>query len=516
VTNSPRTTEMTPSAKTNPREPLQRALAMGKSGFKLQLRNLFVLTQPNQARALPTEVVQTLTPTQARYEVLARICNDLSPISRQRLLNDLQNISDVSIRAGLLARTVSSFGTKTAQPYVTQIWLNSGQIVHPVWRAEAMFDIAKHFPKEVDLIVNPSPLGQIVKLAYNIKNVEARLRALIGIAPHLPNEQRLIITRNVLSELVNQRNDVLSTKTLTTLAPYLPSELTELTLSVARMIKSQNERARALTALAPYIINQFQEEVRREALLSIDKIENEEERADQLIAFAPYLESASKEAFPRLLEQALTTTILMVRRALRARLLVALAPHLTPDLQGEAIAAVHNMTSERERATLLAQLAPTLPSNMLVASLAVAYTMREQDSRVHALSTLAHYVPDYAKQQTTLDALASATNLPNYLERVNTLVMLLDILPDPLRQQALTNALETARLIENESARARALNILGAHLPESLLLRAFGIAQELESAEHRLNALLGLAPYIPKKKSIEIVQDMLSCVVSMG
>src|SRR5690606_6406475 len=101
-----------------------------------------------------------------------------------------------------------------------------------------------------------------------------------------------------------------------------------------------------------------------------------------LIAFAPHLEYVTDtEHFPHLLEQALGIAISIKRRHLRARVLVALAPHLTLDLQGEALAAVHSLSSERDRAMLLAQLAPTLPPNMLVASLAVAHSMEEPDAR---------------------------------------------------------------------------------------------------------------------------------------
>jgi len=203
------------------------------------------------------------------------------------------------------------------------------------------------------------------------------------------------------------------------------------------------------------------------------------------------------------------------RRAVRAKVLVALASHLTPDLQGEALAAVHALQGEREKALLLADLAPQLPGNMLVASLAVAHTMHEPDARVHALCALAHFVPEHARQQTMLDALAAASNLPHHYERVRALISLLDILPPPLMDQALANALETARSIENENARARSLSVLGPHLPEPLLAQALVIAKELENPQQRLNALVGLIKQLSGAAYDDVINQMVGCARQM-
>jgi hypothetical protein len=188
--------------------------------------------------------------------------------------------------------------------------------------------------------------------------------------------------------------------------------------------------------------------------------------------------------------------------------LVALAPHLPSDLQGEALAAVHSLREERERARLLAELAPTLPPNMLVASLAVAHSLQEQDARAHALAALARYAPESARDRTLLDALEAASHLPHLYEQVMALVDLMAILPPDLRDQAGVGALESARLIDNENARARALSLLAPHLSDSLRRSALDSVAGLRDPYQRLTALVAFVPTLSDTDRHAVLADL--------
>jgi hypothetical protein len=501
---------------TTGREQLQRALGMGKAGFKLQLRYILMISQVLNAKPVSNEAPRTINVKQSRLETLTKLSQHLTPAARQQLIQDIQDIADPVYKWSLLAQAITHLPYREVENLVLQIWASASQINNPMLRSGAMFDIANILPTQTPMQSAPTALGRLFRVAETLKNQEARIRGMLIVASHLPAEQCVALLKPVLQELANSKNDSLITKSLTTFAPNIPPALTELTVSVAKLIKQPAEKVRAFTAIAPYLPEDMQHTIRAETLNAIDKIENEEDRADALIGFAPFLEKASKEDFPKLLEQALATTVMMMRRPLRTRMLVSLAPHLATDLQGEALAAVHMLPTERERAVLLAQLAPSLPSNMLVASLAATYTMREQDSRVHALTVLARYVGNTAKQQALQDAMVAASGLPNLNERVRMLVELMDILPDEWCEQALDKALDATRQIDNESARARALNLLGARLKGKRLSLALDMARELKSAEQRLNALLGIVPYLTPEQHTEAVEDLLACVVGMN
>jgi hypothetical protein len=197
------------------------------------------------------------------------------------------------------------------------------------------------------------------------------------------------------------------------------------------------------------------------------------------------------------LERALRIAIHTTRRDTRARILVALAPHLTPDLLREALAAVHALGNEQDRAYLLAELAPHLPDEMQMKALTIADALQTPDARAHALMNLAASVPEHARLQTLRDALATASEVPHLYARVQALLRLTDSLPDDLHHQALVNALDAACRIDNEHARARALSMLGSYLSQPLLLEAFTVTQTIQDPEKRLNAYHGMVAYLP-------------------
>jgi hypothetical protein len=509
------TTDTTENIPVTGRAQLLRALDAGRDAFAMQLRYLLMLCQVVKARPLPPEPPSSLNVNDTRLEALVCLSAQLNPQQRDKLFDLIEAVEHEGTRLFLLARAIRDLPDEQAHPFAQTVWENLEHIEDPYLRASALLDIVG-FVHEAQggSSTAPNALLRMVRIAQSLKNTEARLRGMISIAPHLPPQQGTDLLKAILNELARSNNDTLTTKSINTLAPVLPIQLMEATIMLCKTIKAPLERARALTALTPHVLNEFRGKVREDALNAIELIESEDERAEALVALAPYMESASKREYPRALEQALSIAIGMQRRPLRARMLVSLAPHLTSDLQVEAIAAVNSLTNERERATLLTQLAPTLPESMIVASLAVAYTMREQDSRVLALTALASYAPEQVRSQTLLDALASASNLNNHYERVRVLVGLLDLLNPAMRDQTMTNALESARLIENESARARAINLLGAHLNEALLTRALGVARELTNTDHRLSALLGLTPYLPAALHGDAIRDMQACVVA--
>ena len=504
------TTEKSP-AKGNQR--FENAFASGASALLEQIRVVLLLSQVNHAKSTTTPYPEKpVTIRQARLKTLLMTMDDLSQGQVRELLKEVIQIGDASVRLPMLLRFAIKLPPASYRGVVRDVWKQVSAVVDPVSRARILFALAPLLLLISDEPGTPSPLLQVLAEARKIKSTESRIRSLIVLAPYLPTSLSLQIFRRVLEELHQSQNDSLVSKSLMTLAPHLSSELTEDVLKVTQSIKNMSERSRALTALARYMDAETDSRLHEQALDAIDAIEDENERSDALIAFAPNLEYAQADKdYPVLLEKALMTAIMFTRRQLRARVLVALAPHLTLDLQGEALAAVHSLESERERANLLAQLAPDLPANMLVASLAVAHTMRERDCRVQALTVLAQYVPEHTQVQTTNDALAAASNLPNLYERVRSLVDMVTMLPDTLSEQALRTALFTTRQIENANAKTRALGLLGDKLLPSMYDGALKIAYTLNNPEHRMNALLAMVKHIPEKDKPPVYDTLLQC-----
>lgn len=508
-----------PAPRVNKREPdkksgmeqLQKLLDSGPDSLSGQIRYLMAISQVNGMKSRHVDEKPHLPDVrQARLSTLADLAEVLDEARINTIIEEVMQLEDPAFRLPLMVRLALNLSPQNYRSIVHNIWHEVKNLANPEVYARTLFELAPMLLLVNDEPATASSLLQVISEAQALKNREARLRSLIALAPRLPQDLSMRIFRRILNELKSTASDSLRTRAIIALAPDVPDDLIEPLLGIVTQIKNAGEQAQALTGLARHLPDRIKPRLRYIALEAIDRIESEEERADALINFIPNLEYARPNLqYPEMLEKALTITIMIGRSETRARILVALAPHLTPDLQGEALAAIHSLKHERDRAKLLASLVATLPADMLVASLAIAHDMREQDSRVHALSILAHHVPESAKEQTTLDALAAASNLPQKFERVQALVSLLDILPHTLMEQALTNALEATRNIDNENARARALNLLGAYLPQKLLSRALDIALELGNPQQRLNALIGLIQSASSKRQDSITREML-------
>ena len=498
---------------------LHHALADGVEALPAQLKALLMLSQANGARPTSASIA---TPTKrvsdARLETLSLLVSALPPDKRRAVFQEIRAHPSLEIRLNLSLRLIPYLEADMLPTLFKPIWEDIHATEDMGLRAHSLLDLARVLPNfSADDTAISQPLMEAIGHARAMHNLEARVRSLVALSRHLPHPIQMNFFRTILDEMNATSNDALHATTIVTIAERVTATNEEFALKSAISIMNASERARALTALIPYISDDPKEVIRLEALASIGQIQSEEERVIALVGFAQTLEGVepTTKSYPIYLEQALRIAISFTRRQLRARAMVAIAPYLTLDLQGEALAAVNSLNQERERATLLAELAPTLPSNMLVASLAVAHTMREQDARVHALTILAHHVPPQARSQTVLDALAAATNLPNHYERVTALMALVDILPPHLLDQAYTNALETARLIENENARARAINLIGQQMPQNLIPRALDITYQIRDFQQRLNALVGLAPRLSKSRKPDVMKQMLVCTTQI-
>lgn len=497
---------------------LKRALDIGATAIPQQLRYVLALAQVNSNIYTSTPYsTKPMTISAARLSVLESLAATLNEKQIKQLIRDIHKIQNVDSRIVLLSRIAIFIDPDDFYSVVKEIWQQVNYIGDIVVRTQCIYQIAPLLTLVHDEPATSTPLLNILRVAESMKNPEARLRSLVAVAPHLPYDLSVRTFSRVLNDLEEYAVDSLRVKTLISMSADVPDELEAQALNIAVKIANPSERARVLTALAQSMPQELRPRMRQDALDAINTIETEEDTAEALIAFAPHLDYASdKDTFPAILAKALTITVGITRRHIRARVLVAIAPHLPTDLQGEALAAVHSLTNEQDRAMLLSELAPNLPPNMLVASLAVAHTMVTQDARVHALTALAHYVPESARTQTVRDALAAASNLPHYLERVTALVDLIDLLSDDLLEPALANALESAKSIENENAQARALNQLGSYLPENLLQQALDIALNIQNPNQRMNAIIGImANLVSEERQQQARDNLLGCAKSI-
>jgi len=200
----------------------------------------------------------------------------------------------------------------------------------------------------------------------------------------------------------------------------------------------------------------------------------------------------------------------------RAQVLIALTPHLPPELQedvgAEALAAARDIGDELSRAQVLIALAPHLPSDLqqevAAEALAAARDIGDDARRVVALSLLAPYLPSDLQQEVAAEALAAARDIGDDARRAVALSALAPHLPSELQQDALV----AARDIGDESLRAQVLSVMAPHLPPELQQDALAAAGDIGDESWRAVALSLLAPHLPS----DLQQDALAAAGDIG
>jgi hypothetical protein len=356
--------------------------------------------------------------------------------------------------------------------------------------------------------LTPTLLSEALEIARGIGDEYNRAEALTGLAPHLPESllpKALEIARAIedessrakgltpqmrrdLNQLAQIRNEDDRARALTRLAPHLPEVLPE-TLEIARAIEDEDDRVRALTALAPHL----PVSLLPEALAVARAIGNEYHRARALTGLAPYL--------PEVLPEALEIARAIRDESRRAEALTGLAPYLPENLLREALEIARGIGDEYDRAEALTGLAPYLPS-LLPEALEIARGILSYRYRAEALRELAPHLPESLLPE----ALEVARAIGNEYHRAEALTGLAPYLSEAL----LSEALEVARGIGSEYKRAEALTGLAPHLPVSLLPEALKIARGIEDQFFRALALTGLAPRLPEvlPEALEIARGI--------
>lgn len=242
---------------------------------------------------------------------------------------------------------------------------------------------------------------------------------------------------------------------LTALAPHLPpgerAEVLESALTAASVVSAGYVRADLLTRVAALLPADRRAPVLVEALDVTLALAGELQRAEQLRDLAPYLSGEQCGV-------ALANTDAMVRPRARAVALTALAPHLPPGARSAALAraltAAAMISGERHRAHALASLARYVPSQ----AVAVAEKITDDQHRASALRAIASHLPASRRQeiagavvaQSDVDsALDRALAVGSEQSRCELLTALAPRLSPRQRRLALTEALAAALTISS-------------------------------------------------------------------
>lgn len=300
-------------------------------------------------------------------------------------------------------------------------------------------------------------------------------------------------------------------KALIALAPHLPSELESELLNSVGSIKDEWYRTRIFRELIPHLSSPFKVVAVTEAIEASLSLKAEwgygcaSSLAD-LVAFVP------AELLDKLIE------IREIAKSFtggfsRARVLTALIPRLPTELQGGVVSQVleicQSIENDGSRVAALMDLMPYLSSEkqavVLSEGLQLAHLINDRRSRVTTLMRVARHLSRERRSAVLTEAVKTLTS--DYF--VENLELVVPELPENLFPIVLAKI----EALANQTDRVKALAILAPYLPsellQSALLDAIEALQAVKNYSYRAQAMVALLPYATDKLRHKLQEDIL-------
>jgi len=279
-------------------------------------------------------------------------------------------------------------------------------------------------------------------------------------------------------------------------------------LAAAKAITSNDDRSRAIAALAPHL----EPTQRAEALAAARAIGDEEDRTRALTALVPHLEPTQRS-------ETLAAARAISYEGYRTQVLTALAPHLDPAQRQEvlalALAAAQAIGHEKQRFKALIALAPHLDpaqrQGVLAEALAAAHSIGDDGDRCQALTALAPHVDPAQRQRVLAEALAAAHAIGHDGNRCQALTALSPHFDQAQCRAVLSEALAAAQAIAS-NGRSRAIAALAPLLDPAQRAEALVAARAIGDEGDRSWALAALAPLLDPAQRQAVLAEALAAV----
>ncbi len=275
----------------------------------------------------------------------------------------------------------------------------------------------------------------------------------------------------------------------------------EAALAYAQQATHGMTKVTMLTQIGAFLRQQHEDELAHKALTSalagLRDLDYTTDYVKALLALAPHLP-------PDLLADALAATQEIAAGEDRAKVLCALAPYLPADLQYEALDIVWEMGDAKEQAVALAGLAPSLPPGLFDQALEMVRRAYWPNAQAKALVALAPHLPPELIPQAR--EIAEAINDPCY--RVAALMAFPQYGQANERRDMVRQALKATQDAFDITDSSEEIVLLAPYLPLELFPEAVTIARTIGGAAERTRALVALAPHLPADLQAEVIAEV--------
>ena len=309
------------------------------------------------------------------------------------------------------------------------------------------------------------------------------------------------------------------------------SEVLEQAIEVIKLIEEDEEKAEALSAIAPYL-SKSDPELLKKALTITQSIEDDYEKAFALGALAPKIQKTIESSY-ELLKKLLEVTQTIQDERIYTTALSTVSSKLTESQRSrnleEALELAEKIENKKIRINTLANIVEQflgLESKLVIKSLTIALGIREPSLRVEALSaiTSCNFRHDFlARALTKIEEKDFSSNdvlfiLPLALDMpsnsaIKVLAHLSNSFSEEIVQQFPNNKLDLALEIvakgnTEDKVKTRFLSALAPRLSLSsrLFQKALTIIKEsIKEPKYLLDAFCNLIPYLPEGQFSEAI-----------
>ncbi len=342
------------------------------------------------------------------------------------------------------------------------------------------------------------------------------VRAITGLAKHLPEQYRYELTNEAFELVKYIDTEQIQVDILIDLAEYLPPNLIDEALDIARSVQINYSRCRALTCLIGYVPIESKENLIKESIKSADSIEEISAKVWALIYLVKYLPVKNRKIEILKIYKLISENLVEYDRfnALLA-LVEQIMPEKNTQVVSEALDSTCSIQNENSRANALADLVEHLPPNLLGKALRSIRGIKDMSARSLALSAIVDHLPDDKKENLVEEAITSARSIQDEYFQVSLLTAIAEQLKDEQKKEYVVEiALDTGRNIQDESARAESFKNLIAHVPADykaeVVQEALETTRSIKNDLNRSFALTDLLQYLPKNMVGEILEMALS------
>jgi hypothetical protein len=444
-----------------------------------------------------------------RARALASVLPLASPRDRARAVNEalalVHRIASAHSRARVYAGILAHIPAKARAAALAEALAAARAVKNPYRRSRALSALVPHLDGDPR---RQTVLDETLEASLEVSGPYWQSRSLTRIVPHLPAAERYRMLSLGLDAVQNVTDPDRRAEALTAMAGFLPPELLNKALDVARTSGGRYWWIMGTVSLLKHLPEEHAAPIDAHTLLQeAQRIRGPYWQAKAVATLAPRL---TEDERILALAECLRAARVITDDDRHGQALVELFQVLPGELEAEAIEAVRAITDDDGRRRALAALVPHVRPDNYPQLIDLARETESLGTRAVILADLARVISGSARSSAAQEAHHTVMLVSDLAERAETFAEICDVLPLGLRSSALSTIAKIQDPFQRIQMTARAATHLPLpsrqHVCGEALVAVDGISDPLR----RMQALASLFPGLTFTEQQKVFGSLMS------